>query len=442
MRNTSRKRSNTRRTSESDWRTKLLRGIGYVVAFALLLALDNAVESIGGTDHLSIEQRYAKIFSPSALYPRLTGAGSKSGKAQHTVVITIGREETKELLDDPCAVRRLVAHLIKALQDVRPSALAIDRSFNLTGCGSEVTNSLLRTELMSSRIPIVLGQATQSFDDLQTKWPLVFANLLTHGFSEDDLLVADPVPFSDVQPGKVMVGLMRLDADNRKIPMSWHVRNADGSSQWLDTLASVAVKLAKPDENVHKRILGLQQRHRNPLSSFYREEQLPLISALDVICTNKTTAPSWPLCKQRNTGAVDFSSLQGRVLVIGIVDPNGREDVQESPVGKVSGVILQANYVEALFANSFLSAVSPATQIAVGIAWFVIVELILRACRGSILRSIGYPLLVIALLWFSISVLLLFFRVYVELLFPSILVIIVAHVSKRVEKTIQPEAGD
>src|ERR1700722_73783 len=429
------------RATVAHWRAKLLRGLGYVFALSLLLLLDNAVESIGGADHLSIEQRYSKIFSPSALYPVLTGAGSRTGSGSHTAVIVIGTGALNNEADDPCLIRRLIAHVVKGAQDLRPSVIAIDRSFNATGCTSEVSNSLLASEVASSQIPIALGQATQSFDELQTKRPLVFQKLATHGLSDSDLYVADPIPFETTQQRRLAIGLMRLDADNRKIPLSWHVKRPDGSYEWLDSLSAASVRLAEAGKQVQTRVAHLKENHRNPLSSFYRENQLLLIDAMDVICGNNATASSWTACTNRSSSNVQLTKLQGRVLLIGIVDRNGQEDVQESPVGKVSGVILQANYIEALLANSFLSAVSPVSQIAIGIAWFCIVEIILRACKGSITRSIVLPVASITALWIVISIALLYFRVYVELLFPSILVIIVAHISKRVEATISRNGG-
>ena len=424
---------------------KVIRFAGYVAALALLLALDNAVES---AKYVKFEEGgrsadiFARIFSPSILYPYLTGAGSKRGNPAYVAVVTIGKDEP-DLYNDYCTRRRVIADLIAAARLAQVAGIALDYSFNETGCDSEFSTELLRRQLLStnvrSNVPVVLGQSTESFEELRATWPPFFQTLTKQGFSQGELFISAPNPFSLVNAKSVHVGLMRLDFDNHKIPLSWPVRNSEGQLQTYDTLAVATVSAARESDLPFQRHLEtLKKTGRHPIGSFFEEDKIPLISASDFICGSPTVARHWPVCKHHISGARNFSFLKGRVLVIGMVDPDGKLDIHETAIGRVSGIMLQANYIDALIADSFLKSVRPEVQIAIGIVWFVLVEAILRRFRGSVLHSIVFPLIIISIAWITISVLLLFMRFYVELLFPSILVIVVAHISRRIEDELQP----
>lgn len=279
----------------------LLRAASYMAGLALLFVLGNAVSSLGTSDHNSPGELYSRLFSPSILYPYLTGAGSRMGSASHTTVITIGKDELALLeTQDNCSKRRLIADVLTALRDLKPSAIVVDYEFNPAGCGSASTLWLRRALVdVSSSIPIVLGQNTWSFDELRERWPSMLQELQMGGFRATDLFIEKDIPFKGIAP-RVETGLVRLNADNRKIPIAWPVRQLNGRVVWTDTLAFAAAKAGvltadkttAAGRKALARLADLRRMKRHPLSSFFDESKLLVVPAIRVICSNGPTMDS------------------------------------------------------------------------------------------------------------------------------------------------------
>ena len=135
-------------------------------------------------------------------------------------------------------------------------------------------------------------------------------------------------------------GLLRLDADTRRIPLSWPVIQQDGTVKDEDTLAWITAKAADASA---LETAQLQRARRGAEQPFSTMTKLNTFSALRIVCGEgaKPTV-DWQAC----TSAERMNDINGAIVVIG--DHNGETDQHSTIGGLIYGVDLQANYVAAL----------------------------------------------------------------------------------------------
>jgi hypothetical protein len=417
---------------------RLWRILVYCAATAMLFALDSVVENMKSSSEISFDSVYTQVFSPTSLYPWTSGWLEKP-RTINVAVVTIGKDEPPEVLSDQCTRRAYLADVISGILGITPRAVVIDYAFGQGNCLDEqalpLTRKLLRALIDASHLSVViLGQAAYREEDLETNWPSKFLEMRRRGFGRADLLpLSLPGAFTDLN-SKVKPGLIQLNSDYRKIPLSWTAfSESDDQFTRMDTLSVAAVKAFSTDRLLLDQIAHLQSAGKHPFTSFAREDQFTIISGADIACAQIDVAK----CQVRNM--TRFSSLKDRVILVGFIDPEHNSDIHETLIGTIPGVILQANYIESLLDHRFLRPVDWRIQIVVGLVWFALIELLLKQWPGRGWRIVFYPLLTIVLLWTIVSVFITRAGFYIELLFPSLFVLIAARTGEKIKNLVDFE---
>jgi hypothetical protein len=176
-------------------------------------------------------------------------------------------------------------------------------------------------------------------------------------------------------PPNVRTGLTRLNAALLRIPLRWPVFDdldhpnatpAAAPEAAGDTLSLVAAKAQWPDIESSQLMPKLLETGDHPYTTFIN---LPNIHAMTAVCTaeaNPVYADGTPVpCDQKkwrqDPRSIDGKSLNlmGKVVVVGDISDNDMQpfakELPPFPAGQVPGVYLQANYVESLLEQRFLT---------------------------------------------------------------------------------------
>jgi len=412
--------------------TNLARVFIYFTAAIILVVLDNVVESVKSGSEVSVKGIYTTMFSPTSMYPWTSGLLRKAQTDKVAIVtLTVGDNDVDLDLSDFCNRREYLAEVIDAIKLGAPKGLVIDYVFGKGQCTEEQRQQTQTRKLQAAikafsslSSPVVWGQDAYREEDLQVAWPSKYIEFEKKGFNESDLLVK-PLSgaFGNLEPSVVRFGLVQLNSDYRKIPLSWLAfRDVDGKPTQIETLAVAAARSFTQDEGLHKKIDELENAGRHPFTSFAKESEFLIMSASSIV--NKTA---------------DLQMLTGRIVLIAVIDPEHNTDIHETLFGKMPGVVLQANYIESLVDGRFLRPVDQRLQIVIALIWFVVIDTVLRYWRGDGWLRILYPLLAIVVLWIILALLISWTGRYIELLFPSIFVLVAAQVTDNVRELLNPE---
>lgn len=267
-------------------------------------------------------------------YGTIVKYGSARKPQSHRVVLVTlsAGVEPDEVLAKLCSQRLFIAGLIRRLNDLNVSVIALDKSYAPTSCnkeGEETQNTQAFIKaITASRAVITRGLPTAMLDDKQT-------------VGEREVCLREtPTLALPIPPGNS--GLLRLDADTRRIPVQWPVFQGDGKTvDPADTFALVTVRAADPEALDNPVLQKALKSGEQPYST-----TIPFSphSALALLCgrqANKSTT-DWKTCATSDA----WPEMNGAIVVIG--DHNGDADKHPSLHGLTYGVDLQANYIAAL----------------------------------------------------------------------------------------------
>jgi CHASE2 domain len=190
----------------------------------------------------------------------------------------------------------------------------------------------------------------------------------------------DAMAFADNK--SVQQGLIRLNTDTLKIPIRWPVLDTTKSPPALiqppeqgDTIALLAAQAADPGIETRGKMPRLIAKQINPYTTFIA---LPTIDELTAVCSAEPDpilidGKTIDCSKSRHSPhdlTQDHQSLQGKVVAVGDLSD---DDMQSFPGGDKPGVYLQANYVESLLDQRFLTEVPLWLTLAVLVLFIVAV---------------------------------------------------------------------
>jgi hypothetical protein len=335
----------------------ILRNLAIVVfllALALYLELRHDTENYAS--RCDLVDSGAEDKSEAAI-ARLTLTGYRSVRSRRTTVVAL-REDTDpgRVLGNVCEQRWYIAKLIEALEASGASEVVVDKFFGPSSCAQDdAGTAALLSALQKSKVPVIVGRATHTPKSGDPRSScLILSESLDFGdkIGVDGRLTEIPA---------VVAGLTRLNADVRKIPMNWscYASDAEFSSgatptdTRVGTLSWVAASSFDTGLKSEPRLLQLREEGFHPFTSFIDPASMSRASALSVLCRSSVkdeVASRYKInCAQYPPGDAQFG---GRIAVIG-------EDVEGSDQhnlfgGNVSGVYLQANYIESLLDDRFL----------------------------------------------------------------------------------------
>jgi hypothetical protein len=405
----------------------LPRKVGLVLLYCLVIAVPFFLENAGELPgFLSLRLR-DKIQTIGEWYQRWS-YGPRTQQARYTAVVTLNTHDFP-VLSEACRQRALVSRLVPILVQAGAGEVVLDLAFTRTICqdnkNEHATADLEAVlEKTSTEVPIVLGQASQSVarltDEEQKK------RLLAQGLQADDL-VAKPLielPLHD-RRYQISTGLICMNLDPRKVPLSWNAYVDDGRLSRLpsgDTLSYTAAWVYRssfPDGT--NELEAMKEASRHPLTSLLPTSKFIRVKASALMCKDPSNSSFQPCIGGPPVNA--GRQLRGKIVVLGWED-NDR-DLVETPVGIVAGVFVQANYIESLLDSRCLRVISMSLQVLLSALWFGFIELSFLIHRESVEKALAGAVLVFivgALLFYYVAVV--NFGFYLALLPPSFLAIL------------------
>ena len=329
------------------------------------------------------------------LHQRLCTVGYFKPRVHFTRLITLSNKS--EPIEDKCEGREFMAKLLLRLRDIGPAVVVIDKWYSPRVCedSSGTTNFRSAILQLSERVPIVLGEDSNTLEELRANADPNLNKLLQNGFTEEDQLANEPrlVP----ENGKtIFYGLVRLNCDTRRIPLKWQVYRDEDSvrqrhSVSLPSLSLAAATVVDKDVGQNLRVFLIKGEH--PLTSFLTDDRFKPVHAIQIVCGTVPLGPGgWRGC---NPATDDDFDVKNKVVVIG---EYSNDDEHRSVIGTVPGVVVQANYVEALLGDRYFRSIPRPLEITLTILSFFLISL---AFEGSKSPNVGLlkAFLLVFFLW-------------------------------------------
>jgi len=287
--------------------------------------------------------------------------------------------------------------------------IVLDYSFSPHNCGDK-TEALRRSiQSVAAEAPIVFGVASSTMQEVEDKHKTELQPLKEAGFTSDDQAIwPSDVP---ADGSSTLIGLYRLDCDTRRIPTDWSVfekKNGrwERDTKRMRTIGFVAAALYDPTLDNRPEL----RSEENPLTSFIPEELFHPVAGAEILGENVNTA-DW--------------HFQRRIVVVG----DATSDPHDSVVGRVPGVVLQANYIESLLDDRYFTGLSPKAATLATFLWLFIIGLVFDKATGSNPALVMTAFLMLLLASVSYVALVHFGRLF-SFWAPGILAIPIAYVAK------------
>ncbi len=403
----------------------------YLVSLGIPFSLDHA-DSIAEFFDLTPRCPESAVSSSVLLYQWVVTLGPRKPRAHFVRLILIdAHTEPQDITSEtsPCAQRDFMASLLTTVALGDPAVIVIDKFYPPDNCTPDQSAKLMAAvDEVSGRLPLVLLRYKQSEAQLQAIDPEKLRVL----HKKRAVVSYKTLAFG----GDVKYGLKTLNLDERKIPLEWPVFPADLferlnapelvkiTPERQDTVAVAAARLYDPGALMQGTIRSLIHNNVHPYTSFLRMSEIPTYSPIDLICgRDHARDVDWRTqCATPNPQSASLKELRNRVVVIG---QNASSDIHATVIGRIPGVVLQANYIESLLDDRYLKPANVFLEVAISISWFAVVEYFFalyekRPVRALILSSAS--LVVLWLLTYDIAVLQMGY--YIVLWPPSALAII------------------
>jgi CHASE2 domain-containing sensor protein len=292
-------------------------------------------------------------------------------------------QDPPDLLTDVCASRAFLARLVTDLNALSAHVIVIDKYYSANACAEQDKNGAFIAAMESSKIPIVVGQATHALPE-----------------SSAGVGCLAPTPRLEFsKTSKVLYGLVRLNSDDLKIPLRWPLftdpkQNTSATPAagltplppaTGDSLALVAAKVVNPHIESNPTVSKLLAAQKDPYTTFLN---LPHVNGLTALCSAEASPrapidgqPGDELCKSWVRPVDDLNgnqlSFAGKIVVIGDLSELDMKpfpsDLAPFPPRQRPGVFLHANYIQALLDHRFLLEIPTALTIGLVILYILIV---------------------------------------------------------------------
>jgi len=256
----------------------------------------------------ALEQRYW-------VYQKLLYLTPWKMRAHQTAAVLVGDKEYygQELQGRTPVSRRYLANLIRAIDACNPRMIAIDFNLSIPPRDSQDAELIGAIDEISRRRPVVLSVTLEPAGQLAyQRQPQIYSG---HSL-----------------PGTVHTGHIQVYKDIRRIPVG--LRLTDGQSQ--ESFSEAIVKLV--DQGL---LADFPNDEEQPFAIFLPREEFFVADATSVLA-GKYKGP--------------LSKLNSRIVIISGdwtlhgIRQSGVDD-HETPVGTLTGSLVQASYVEALLAS-------------------------------------------------------------------------------------------
>jgi hypothetical protein len=435
---------------------KVLGFVGYLAA-VLVLILVTRGEDRSPTPENSQQEKYLRILSPDFWYEH--AVGEPEHPADYVSVIMVGKEMPRRIgegtvsgpneIAPACKRRIYIAELLKALSSFAPKVVVLDMWFDPEAC-SVADSQALWDELdqFSTQVPVVSGLGAYNHSEIQWAWPAEFADVSNRkpGLSPTELVLKPRTCPIHADNASITEGVVTLNSDNRKIALGWPAYDSfvtvgePGQPRRIDSLSIAGVRAYDPKGAILKKVDALApdgsakvSSELHPYTSFLREENLPITRAIDVICSAPNDDSWRSECGKIKRLSLDPKKMFGRkIVLVGLTGVS--DDVHQSLVGNVPGVILQANYIESLLQNRIYKPLPKKWQIVTGIGWLAVVFWVSWRFARHPLLALFFSLIAVIIPAYLIRLFILHFHYYADLLVPLILAAFVLNFTRWIER--------
>ncbi|HKD09425.1 MAG TPA: CHASE2 domain-containing protein [Bryobacteraceae bacterium] len=373
--------------SAAEIKSTVRRAAVALFFFVLFFAFDRGPEMLdepgGGSEPLK------KLLDAQFFYQKLVTFTPFANPVEFASVISLRQPDLpSSAFENACVAREYLAELLPRVAALAPRVIALDLAFVKGGCDlpsvstADLADAVRRAALTSK---IVVGLASLTVDEARQTDNLTAAQARMLGLHSNELLLYEHEDFTaGTSDNRIRSGLLRLNADLRKVPLGWPVREVHGNAGTIDPkpkiLRSLSFEAALANnDSAYLRTIDDWDFH--PLSVQQKREEFVDVPAICVMqAENAGFDWNGSDCAYRvgtrpagsPSMANAIKDLLRPVVLIGWTDDP--KDIHNTPAGELPGVFLQANFVEALSAPHLLKSVSPWLQIAVSLFWFALIE--------------------------------------------------------------------
>jgi CHASE2 domain-containing sensor protein len=326
-------------------------GLRWVIYLVLALLLLHEATGNGEIEECSGIDASAASMSRQDYRTLVQYAIPDTAQAEKVVLVTIGSMEPDDVRRDFCQQRFFVARLIHRLKRLNVAVIALDKFYEPDTCPADGEETKALLSAVSGIAPVVTLAARTA--------------LIPKSKRGETHVCLSAKPGFDLGLPKRSLGLTRLDADTRRIPLQWPTLS-NGVVTSEETFAFVTAKAFNKDAMRNSLLTTAITKAQQPFSTMVRIEHH---SALEILCGTKTDQESWKTCYTDEP----VERMNGAVVVIG--DHYGEQDLHPSigdvgneppaveddtaPEGLVYGVDLQANYIAALLDRRYYLPLLP-----------------------------------------------------------------------------------
>ncbi len=352
------------------------------IALILSVVLSLVIEQYW--DSLALGQRGAvgRAFSTAGgMYQQILTAGPRSTAIRYTAIVELTPGvEPDSVIQNVCEQRRFVAKLVQVIEAVKPSVIVLDKYFSPTACAP---NSAETEQLRAA-----IGAS------IRTGTPVVIGRQI-------DQTTRRAYPTLSLRAGneQPIEGYVNLHDDTRRVALRW-IAQQEGPQPNLElpTIAVVAASAHRVELLEEPRVHAAYASHAYPYASFLSPNQFGAyrLSALNVLCGHPTSPIDWANC----TGNPEaLKRLRHRVVLVGENNPD--RDQHATVLGYLPGVLLHANYVEALLDERVFEGVPWLLELSIAVLVAVAFEYIFIVSNGA--RQLVFRVLLLSCVAFALS---------------------------------------
>jgi hypothetical protein len=391
----------------------------YVLSFVVVLLFEHLPEMLREGE--PGQPVHSDAASASHFYQRFVTLGFRSPRPHYTALVALGPGLPDRVRDNPCPQRQFLGDLLLKLATIGPAEIVIDKWFPATGCLEKVPNKHLLDAIstVGKTIPIVVGFNEYTVEEAKTDFPAGLA--LVKGIEQDPILIAPDV-FGNAETPKR--GLVRLNADQRKVPTHWTALRPSEKSSEIGSISLVAASNYDPFLSATRRWATLE-KGRHPYTGFIAEGAFLRFSAADLMNTKissdercSSATPASPSC------------LRHRIVVIG---QELSRDHYSSPVGQIFGFALQANYIESLLDDRVVFPVDDRLEFALAILWCLVIHTFFHVWHERPWLAVVSSVAFIATAAFGVYLVTTIFGYYIRAWPGSLLVVVLRSLTVGVE---------
>ena len=372
----------------------------FLVLFAVAIEHQDDIASLIGGGECGKE-----MIKGGDFYQLFTTIGYRKPRPHYVKLVVLDPSvEPTEIFTNACIKREFVASIITKVRTANPSLIVLDFRYPAEYCNDSDEDKRRTAKLsdairdvLSSEIPIVVGEGSQVQRELELAHDPELTGLKDSGLSSTDL-VLDPNPNFD--SAKVTFGLIRLNCDTRRVPLFWlaYPHKSLVSKEKPEYEKSLAYQAARQiDTNLPTFLSDIIVRNEHPFTNFIPEDDFESIEAMKLLCGKDATKDSkWRQCSSADPQLPQLSDLKHKIVVVGTAE----NDRHESVLGEVPGYVLQANYIESLLDDRLFRPVRWYWEIALAVALIVSVSVIIELAPSFLTgaaRAVGFVLVT----WFA-----------------------------------------